>query len=295
MNWACSERREAKRHSPPGRLGGGPTDWATCSVVSYLDRRRANSFGDDAEQYDRARPPYPAELIDHLTRDHPVDVLDAGCGTGIAARLLAARGCRLLGVEPDARMAAVARRHGLLVEQATFEEWDPAGRRFDLLTSGQAWHWIDPARGSARAAEVLRPGGRLAVFWNRGQPPDELREALADAYRRVAPEPGRGLALPSGASGGPDQDCHRAAVTFATSPDFDQVSIRPFTHVIGYTTNQWLDQLPTHSDHRTLPRAQLDALMTEVAGVVDANGGRFEVRFTTWLVEARRLGSASPP
>ena len=35
--------------------------------------------------------------------------------------------------------------------------------------------------------------------------------------------------------------------------------------------------------------------MTEVAAVVDAYGGRFEVRFTTWLVEARRLGPAPPP
>ena len=34
--------------------------------VLHDDRHRAGSFGEDAEQYDRARPSYPAPLIDDL-------------------------------------------------------------------------------------------------------------------------------------------------------------------------------------------------------------------------------------
>src|ERR1700730_12715980 len=110
----------------------------------HEDRRRAGSFGDDAEQYDRARPAYPSNLIDHLLRASPKLVVDAGCGTGIASRLLVARGGQVVGVEPDGRMAAIARRRGLAVEEGAFEDWDPAGRQFDLLVSAQAWHWVDP-------------------------------------------------------------------------------------------------------------------------------------------------------
>ena len=76
------------------------------------DRRRAGSFGDDADQYDRARPTYPAPLVDDLLDDGTHDVLDVpdvGCGTGKVGRLFAARGCAVLGVEPDERMAAVDR------------------------------------------------------------------------------------------------------------------------------------------------------------------------------------------
>ena len=58
-------------------------------------------------------------------------VLDVGSGTGKVGRLFAARGCEVLGVEPDERMADVARSHGLTVEVARVEEWEPAGRRFD--------------------------------------------------------------------------------------------------------------------------------------------------------------------
>ena len=47
---------------------------------------------------------------------------------------------------------------------------------------------MDPVAGAAKAAEVLRPGGRLAVFWNTGQPPAGLDEAFGEVYRRVLPE-----------------------------------------------------------------------------------------------------------
>src|ERR1700748_2323319 len=97
----------------------------------HQERQIAESFGVDASRYDRTRPPYPAALIDRIVADGPgPDVVDVGCGTGIVARQLQAAGCRVLGVEPDARMAEFARHSGVDVEIATFETWEPAGRRF---------------------------------------------------------------------------------------------------------------------------------------------------------------------
>jgi SAM-dependent methyltransferase len=256
--------------------------------MKHQDRRRADSFGADAEQYDRARPGYPAALIDHLLRDDPHLVLDVGCGTGIVSRLFRARGCQLVGVEPDARMAAVARRYGLEVEVGRFEDWDPAGPPFDLLVSGQAWHWVDPVAGTDRAAQVLRAGGRIGVFWNRGQPPDALRAALDGVYRRVAPALGRGYALPSAALEQPDRDCQLAAHTLAAGGGFVAAAVRMFEQVVEYTTARWLDQLPTHSDHRTLPPDQLTQVLAAVGETIDAAGGRFEMRYQTWLAEAQR-------
>ncbi len=42
--------------------------------------------------------------------------------------------------------------------------------------------------GAAKAAEALRPEGRLAVFWNVQQPPPDVAEAFAEVYRRVLPD-----------------------------------------------------------------------------------------------------------
>jgi SAM-dependent methyltransferase len=100
--------------------------------VLFEQRSRAESFGAVAGLYDRVRPSYPRTLLDDLLSDDPADVLDVGCGTGIVAALLAARGCSVLGVEIDPRMAQLAGAKGLTVEVARFERWNDAGRRFDL-------------------------------------------------------------------------------------------------------------------------------------------------------------------
>ena len=155
----------------------------------YKARPMAESFGADAERYDQARPGYPDALVAQVVAESPgLDVLDVGTGTGIAARQFQAAGCTVLGVEPDARMAEFARARGLAVEVATFEAWDPAGRTFDTVIAAQSWHWIDPFSGAAKAAQVLRPSGRLAIFGHVYEPPIEVAEPFAAAYRRVVPD-----------------------------------------------------------------------------------------------------------
>lgn len=80
-------------------------------------RREAESFGADAERYDRSRPTYPESLVQRIIAASPGrQVLDVGCGTGIEARQFQAAGCNVLGVDPDARMAEYARHTGAEVE-----------------------------------------------------------------------------------------------------------------------------------------------------------------------------------
>src|SRR4051812_5787043 len=152
----------------------------------HRHRNVAESFGTDAELYDRTRPPSPDAMVERIVALSPAPkALDVGIGSGKEARQFRAAGCEVLGVEPDARMADFARRYGLEVEVATFEDWDPAGRGFDAVVAGQSWHWVDPLAGAAKAARVLRPEGLLAAFWNVGQPPPEVAQAFVTVYRRA--------------------------------------------------------------------------------------------------------------
>src|SRR6202034_3700862 len=152
-------------------------------------RQVAESFGVDPGLYDRARPRYPDALVARIVAASPgPDVLDVGCGTGIAARQCRAAGGRVLGVEPDARMADFARRTGIEVEVSTFEAWDAAGRTFDAVVAGQAWHWVDRVAGAAKGAQVLRPAGLLAAFWHAYQLPSEIAQAYGEAFHRVVPD-----------------------------------------------------------------------------------------------------------
>jgi ubiquinone/menaquinone biosynthesis C-methylase UbiE len=91
----------------------GQREQAASMNESHQYRQVAESFGADAERYDRTRPSYPAALVERIVAASPGPaVLDVGCGTGIAARQFQAAGCRVLGVDPDARMADLAGRAG---------------------------------------------------------------------------------------------------------------------------------------------------------------------------------------
>jgi SAM-dependent methyltransferase len=249
----------------------------------YQDRARALSFGGVAALYDRARPSYPSELIDALMALSSRRVLDVGCGTGKAARLLVERGCDVLGVEPDPSMAAIARSHGITVEEATFESWEARGRVFDLVVSGQAWHWVDPERGLAKAASVLRTGGHLGVFWNRGRPDRHTAKVLDEVYTRLAPA----LARTNVAVNMPPEPTDRIA-QFENSGLFSEVAARSFRWEAIYDREGWLDLIATHSDHFRLPDPQRRALLDAVGDAVDALGGTMTYHYSTVLVLAKR-------
>ncbi|UKY54578.1 class I SAM-dependent methyltransferase [Streptomyces inhibens] len=250
----------------------------------------AVSFGSDAERYDRARPRYPAEMVDRIVAGSPgSDVLDVGCGTGIAARQFQAAGCRVLGVEPDARMADLARQLGGEVDVATFEAWDPAGREFDAVVAGQAWHWIDPVAGAAKAAQVLRAGGRLAAFWNVFQLPPEVAEASAAAYRWVMPDsPFNVQAMTKQALDGYQVLFTKASDGIREVGRFSAPEQWRFDWEWSYTRDAWLDQMPTHGALTQLPPDKLAEVLEGVGAAIDAIGGSFTMRYTTVAVTAAR-------
>ncbi|MGW6057445.1 class I SAM-dependent methyltransferase [Streptomyces sp. NPDC055189] len=263
-------------------------------VTSHEARRMAESFGADAERYDQARPGYPDALVSRIAAGSPgPDVLDAGCGTGIAARQFQAAGCAVLGVEPDARMADFARARGLRVEVATFETWEPADRTFDAVIAAQSWHWVDPAAGAAKAARVLRPGGRLAIFGHAYEPPPEVAEPFAAAFRRAAPD--------SPLSGQPARrplGLYQAAYAkFADqireTGQFDAPEQWRFDWEQSYTRDQWLDLLPTTGGLTRLRPDQLAEVLDAVGGAIDSLGGRFTMHYTTLATTAVRAATTS--
>jgi SAM-dependent methyltransferase len=144
-------------------------------------------FSAQAEAYDRLRPRYPEGLFDRLMDRAGLApgaaVVEVGAGTGIATVPLAGRGLHVTAVEPAPELVAVARaKLGDRVEwvESRFEECTTLGP-VALVAAFNAWHWVEPGRGMERAAQLLAPGGTLALVRTEvhqwGEDPFEARLA----------------------------------------------------------------------------------------------------------------------
>jgi SAM-dependent methyltransferase len=255
----------------------------TIDQEPHLLRQVAESFGIDADRYDRSRPAYPDELIQRVVAAAPgIDFLDVGCGTGIGARQYRAAGINVLGVDVDTRMADFARQTGIDVEIGKFEEWDSQGRAFDAVVAGQAWHWVDPVLGAAKAARVLRPHGLLALYWHVFDPPAEVAEPFEEAMSQVAPDgplktPGLELQ---------QRNRRRAVEGIRTARDFGEPEEWQFEWQRSYTRDQWLDHLATTGQLTILEPPQLATVLNTVGDAVDSIGGEFTMDYITLATAA---------
>ncbi len=256
----------------------------------------AESFGVDPERYDRTRAAYPEAMIERIVTAGPgPDFLNVGCGTGIEARQFRAAGRTVLGVEPDPRMADFARGTGVEVEVATFEVWKPAGRTFDAIVSGTAWHWVDPVAGAAKAARVLRQGGVLAPFGHVYQLPPTVADALAAAYRRVAPDSPVGF---DGRSGASILDAYqglytRAADGIRATGAFDEPVLWRYDWERTYSRDELLDLVPTSGGLTSLSPDHLADVLAALGAAVDELGGMVTLPYATWGLTATRTEGLS--
>ena len=157
-------------------------------------------FDEIAAEYDRHRAAYPDELVDQACQvaglgsgDH---VLEIGCGSGQLTRSLVARGLHVTALEPGTSLIALARQNldgagEVEFVNAQFEQASLPGERFRAVFCASAFHWVDPEVSWQKAADVLVPGGTLALMSYFGLSEPRTRgdqEAVLAAIAKVAPD-----------------------------------------------------------------------------------------------------------
>lgn len=149
--------------------------------------------GDTARFYARYRREYPEQFIARLVdfnRGGSGRLLDLGCGTGELLLQLASFFEHAVGVDPEPDMlreaARKARERGIahvewIRDRADgLQKLEPAIGRFDLVTIGTAFHFMEPRTTLSELRETAA-GGSVAVAYN-GSPmwlhPDPWAKAL---------------------------------------------------------------------------------------------------------------------
>src|SRR5262249_33861556 len=149
--------------------------------------------------------------------------------------------------------------------------------------SGRAGHWVTPGEGAARLAAVVRPRGRIALFWNVGRHEAAIRPAIDAVYERFG-SGGVSNSVAHAADGGADY-----VRPLEATGAFGPVELRRYDWEQRYSREDWLDQLPTHSDPRLLPQDERARVMDAVGAAIDDFGGVFTMLYETRVLTATRL------
>lgn len=158
-------------------------------TVDLSDMSPTRRFSDRAEDYRRFRPDYPqaafAAILEGLDPSRLV-AADVGAGTGISARPLAARGSRVIAIEPNAEMRNAAEPHPHVEwRDGTAEATGLTDSSVDLVLCAQAFHWFRAREALVEFHRVLAPGGRLTLMWNKRDRDDPLTRGYIEAIHAV--------------------------------------------------------------------------------------------------------------
>jgi SAM-dependent methyltransferase len=146
-------------------------------------------FSDRAEDYVKYRPGYPAAAFAAMLEGLDparLTAADVGAGTGISARLLAARGVRVIAVEPNRAMReAAAPDPRITWRKGTGEATGLPDASVGLVLCAQSFHWMRTSEAIAEFHRILSPGGRLAVMWNNRDRRDPMTMGFIEAIHAV--------------------------------------------------------------------------------------------------------------
>lgn len=261
--------------------------------------RRARTFDEVAELYERARPYYREELFDDLFRLSGIApatarILEIGSGTGRATEPLARRGSEVVGVELGPNLARIAceklsRFPRVTIVNANFENWvDPSARSFDIIFAATSWHWIDPTMRYQLAARALRPGGTLAFTTGTHAFPhdvDPFFVEIQNAYRTI------GMPWPGDWPPPPPDQLPDSRAEIEASGLFENVRTQRYLWTEQYDADSHIALMQTASDHRLLEKKKNEWLFSEMRRLITARpGGRVTKHQLTILHVARLKG-----
>ena len=258
-------------------VGSAVSDIASTVRTDRIDQDLSMaSFETVADEYDAARPSYPAGVFDALGPLEERLVLDVGAGTGIASRQLLTRGALVIAIDPGTGVLAraTARTAGLMAVAADGAVLPVRTGLADLVCFAQAWHWLDPSTRVGEAHRVLRAGGRWAGWWSHARADGET---WFDAYWSVIEG-----ACPGTHRGQRDTDWGATVEDAELFEVHDRVVV-PWTREIN--VDGWMTDQASHSYIAALPGADRARLLADLRTVVEArfSDGSMSVRYETWL------------
>jgi SAM-dependent methyltransferase len=250
--------------------------------VATVPRRL--TFGAHADEYERARPAWRADVARWLVPDGAELVVELGAGTGKLTRAVAALGVRVVAVEPDPRMLAVLLRLGHDGVEGSAEAIPVETGSADAVVGGSSFHWFELEPALREIHRVLKPGGRLGFGWNHR---DDRHPAIARMGEAVYEAQAR--------TRGPRWRNRDWAADVTAGGLFRDVEHALFEHVHELPREALDDHLLSYSGVAALSEDERRRVSAEVAEVLDSDrsvsdGVTLRLPFVVSAYRATRAG-----
>lgn len=128
-------------------------------------------------------------------REHSAALIcaDVGAGTGIWSRQLAARGVRVVAVEPNDAMRGAGEKQSegrdITWRKGSAESTGLPDASCDMVCMASSFHWTDFDAAVREFHRILKPGGLFMALWNpRRFEVNPLLAGIEDYLRTLVPE-----------------------------------------------------------------------------------------------------------
>ena len=271
------------------------TEVSSHSKNIYRCADKSSWYNSVVEAYDRTRPRYPGEILAYMQKEAQLkpgkSVLEIGSGPGIVTIELAKLGTNLVCLEPSRAACELIRGKcatypNVEVVNSTFEEWELAHRKFDVVVAATSFHWVAPEIRHQKAAAALKDRGLLILMWNTAPKPSyEVFQSLVGVYQNYAPE----LANYEEFSNH-EHNLRIIGEKVINSGYFSNLTSKKLICRVTYSIDDYLTLLTTLSPYIRLESEQRRLLLAELKQVLKHNyGNNLELDYLSLIQIAHKV------
>ena len=232
----------------------------------------AATFEQFAAEYDFGRPSWPAEAVASVGLPRDADVADLGAGTGKLTRALLGQFDHVVAIEPLDGMRALIPSEATVLA-GTAEAIPLPDGSIDGVFCGESFHWFDWPHALPEIGRVLRPGGHLAMLWNRGEA--SWPAAVEKILERVSDSPG-------------EKRYHAYAWRDAFEGSvFEPLRHEVFPHEQDVTRDVLVARIGSWSNFTTRPAEEREALLAEIRDGLTEPSYRVRLETHAWATSRR--------
>ena len=250
-------------------------------------------FDENIVYYDKYRPTYGKEIYNDIITYAGINkksrILEIGCGPGNATLPFLKTGADLTAVEIGENLATFvknkfANEKNFHIVNVPFEEFI-TDKKYDLIFSATAFHWINSDYAYRHCLSMLEKGGALAIFWNTPVISDknsELKKRIADLYN---------IHLPDGSWERLTEDwyqkrCYDRNKSFELY-GYSDIQLKLYYDYRTFTTVEYIKLLHTYSNHMAMPEDKRKEFFSKIFDAI-SDYGLIEIKDTIDLYMGRK-------